>query len=343
MRQPAKVGRGCNSLTAAQVFHIPVLVNEVLELLEPCLKSGTVIDATVGCGGHTEAIARRMKELGGQGQIVGFDVDPEAIKLASEQLQHLGFAVVDFSEDSGGEKGKNQLTAFNNRSLDGGRVLNFLVRTSYVNIVEVVKMLGVSPVTAVLMDLGVSSLQLSGNRGFSYESDGLLDMRFDPEGCGSPALEVLSRASELDLREWLRIYGEERFNGRIARKIFENKKRIRTGKDLAEIVRRVVPGREVRKSLARVFQTLRIVVNRELENLRAGLNAALRILSPGGRLVVICYQSGEDRCFKEIYRRERERGRVKTLSSKAIRPSEEEVKVNPRARSARLRVLEVIR
>lgn len=315
-----------------KAFHIPVLVNEVLEVVEPCLNAGTVVDATVGGGGHTEVIARRIKELGGTGQILGIDVDPEAIKLAAKRLQRWGCQVVELNNvESETEKSKSE----------EGKLIS-LVRTSYANITKVVEMLKVKMVTAVLMDLGVSSFQLFGRRGFSYESDDLLDMRFDPEGGGPTALDVLHRASEGDLRRLLLMYGEERFSSRIAKMVYQNKKRIRTSGNLADIVRSVVPGHQVRRSLARVFQALRIVVNRELEELEAGLSGAIRVLSPGGRLAVICYQSGEDRCFKEVYRREREKGRVKMLTPKAIRPGADEVRANPRAHSARLRVLEVV-
>lgn len=321
-------------MVGTKAFHIPVLVNEVLEVLEPCLNAGTVVDATVGGGGHTEVIARRIKELGGTGQILGIDVDPEAIKFAAKRLQRWGCQVVQLKVESETEKSK--------RSADEEGKLISLVRTSYANIAKVVEMFKVKTVTAVLMDLGVSSFQLFGRRGFSYESDDLLDMRFDPDGGGPTALDVLHRASEGDLRRLLLMYGEERFSSRIAKMVYQNKKRIRTSGDLADIVRSVVPGHQVRRSLARVFQALRIVVNRELENLEAGLSGAIRVLSPGGRLAVICYQSGEDRCFKEVYRREREKGRVKMLNPKAIRPGADEVRANPRAHSARLRVLEVV-
>lgn len=342
-------------MAAAEAFHTPVLVNEVLELLEPCIKAGTVIDGTVGGGGHTEAIACRIKELGVNSRIVGLDLDPAAIRFAAERLKDFGCRVVDFDErrqrkENGNEK-QNQLPQ---------DAMIFLVRTSYVNMEEVVERLGVKPVTAVLMDLGVSSFQLNGERGFSFDRDGLLDMRFDPEGRGPTALEILRRASEQELRGWLLKYGEERFSGRIARKIHQHKDWIRTSRELADVVRSAVPGFNVRKSLARVFQALRIVVNRELENVAAGLEAAVRVLAPGGRLAVICYQSGEDRCFKEVYRRWKghEKGRkekvettgengeqarrLRVLNPKPIRPCAEEVQINPRARSARLRVLEVV-
>ncbi len=338
-------------MVAAEAFHTPVLVNEVLELLEPCIKAGTVIDGTVGGGGHTEAIARRIKELGGSARIVGLDLDPAAIRFAAERLKGFGCQVVDFDETRQRGEGRQETTS----QLPKDAMI-FLVRTSYVNMGEVVERLEVKPVTAVLMDLGVSSFQLNGERGFSFDRDGLLDMRFNPEGTNPTALEVLRRASEQELRGWLRKYGEERFSGRIARKIHQHKERISTSRELADVVRSAVPKFNVRKSLARVFQALRIVVNRELENVAAGLEVAVRVLSPGGRLAVICYQSGEDRCFKEVYRRWKARGesrqikvgngeptqRVRLLSSKPIRPSREEVKGNPRARSARLRVLEVI-
>lgn len=330
-------------MVAKKVFHTPVLVNEVLEVLEPCIKDGTIVDGTVGGGGHTEAIACRIKESGARGPIVGLDVDPAAIKFAAERLKGFGCRVVDFDKRRPTVEGEQEVDKQLNRE-----EMIFLVRTSYVNMAEMVRWLGVGPVTAVLMDLGVSSFQLEGARGFSFDHDGMLDMRFDSDGSYPTAWEVLRRASEQDLKGWLRRYGEERFSGRIARKIYRHKGRIRTSRELADLVRSVVPTRYVRKSLARVFQALRIVVNRELENVEAGLEAALRLLSPGGRLAVICYQSGEDRCFKDVYRRWKKAGEegegrrnIRLLSPKPIRPGAEEVKINPRARSARLRVVEV--
>ncbi len=214
-----------------------------------------------------------------------------------------------------------------------------LVRTSYVNMADVVRRLGTGPVGAVLMDLGMSSHQLEGERGFAFERDGELDMRFDPDGTNPPARELIRHASFEEIRGWLREYSQEPFSGRIARRIFEYREKINTTRDLVEVVQGVVPRHRWRKTLARVFQALRIAVNREMENLRAGLLAATEILSPGGRLAVICYQSGEDRCVKDLARRFRDK--LTVLTRKPITPTATEVELNPRARSARLRVMEV--
>lgn len=309
-------------------------MNEVLEFLAPCLGTGTIVDATVGGGGHSAAIlaemVKRQKYLVGvtQGRLVGLDVDPEAIAVAEKNLSDFGCRTVDLGEVEELKK------------LRAGELkeMVILVRTNYVNIAQVVEGLGVLPVVGVVMDLGISSLQLASDRGFSFDRDAPLDMRFDPEVRGGTARDVLRRAGIGELRFWLREYGGESLSARISRRIYEWKDRIKTTRDLTAAVASVVPRQGLRKRLARVFQALRIVVNRELENLREGLRAAVDILAPRGRLLVICYQSGEDRCFKQVIREKKERLRL--VTPKAIRPSAHEVKSNPRARSARLRVVE---
>ncbi len=312
----------------AKIFHVPVLVNEVLEVLAPCFGTGTIVDATVGGGGHAAAIARRIAEkVSGsetRGRLIGLDVDPEAIAAAARTLADFGCRTVDFLE----------------RDWREFKEMILLVRSSYVNIGQVVERLNVFPVTGVLMDLGISSAQLDSERGFAFDRDTPLDMRFDSDSSRPTALTVLRRASLQDLRFWLKEYGEEPLSGRISRRIYEWKNRIKTTRDLAGVVAGVVPRQGLRKRLARVFQALRIVVNNELDTLKKGLKAAVDVLAPGGRLVVICYQSGEDRCFKELFRQER--SRLRLLTAKPIRPSVDEVRVNPRARSARLRAVERI-
>lgn len=300
--------------------HIPVLVNEVVSFLEPCFEIGTIVDATVGGGGHSAAICERMvvKEI--KGQVVGIDIDPEAIAQAELKLAKFGCEIVDERSE-----------------VKGLKKMVLLVHSSYVNIEEIVERLAVKPVAGVLLDLGISAIQLNPKRGFSFDQDGPLDMRFNPD-TGPSAREILLKSSVVDLKRWFMVYGDEPFAGRIARRVYQLRRNIRTTRELAEAISSVVPKRRLRHTLARVFQALRIVVNKELENLKLALRAAVRIISPGGRLLVVCYQSGEDRCVKELIRLEKER--IKALTAKPIRPSTEEIKVNPRARSARLRVME---
>lgn len=300
--------------------HIPVLVNEVVSFLEPCFEIGTVVDATVGGGGHSAAICERMMVKGINGQVVGIDIDREAIAQAELKLARFGCEIID------------EMSV-----VKGLKKMVFLVHSSYVNMEEIVKRLGVKPVAGVLFDLGISAIQLNPKRGFSFDQDGPLDMRFNPD-TGPSAREILLQSSESDLKRWFRVYGDEPFSGRIARRVYQLRRKIRTTRELAEAIDGVVPKRHFRRTLARVFQALRIVVNKELENLKLALRAAVRILSRSGRLLVICYQSGEDRCVKELVRLEKER--IKVLTTKPIRPSTEEIKVNSRARSARLRVME---
>lgn len=301
--------------------HIPVLTTAVVSLLEPCFRLGAIVDGTVGSGGHSAAICQEMLARGINGKVVGIDIDREAIAQAALKLAKFGYRVVD--EKSFREK------EFKERV--------FLVHSSYVNMEEIVERLGVKPVAGVLFDLGISAIQLKPERGFSFDQSGPLDMRFNPD-TGPTAREILLKSSAEDLKRWFKVYGDELLSGRIARRVYQLRRRLGTTRELTEVISGVVPRRRRRKTLARIFQALRVVVNRELENLKLALRAAVRILSPRGRLLVICYQSGEDRCVKELVRLEREKLRM--LTPKPIRPNAEEVKANPRARSARLRAME---
>ncbi|MGQ9707903.1 MAG: 16S rRNA (cytosine(1402)-N(4))-methyltransferase RsmH [bacterium] len=313
------------------MFHVPVLVNKVIELFKPCLGTGTIVDATVGGGGHAVAIVRAILESersgkGRQGRLLGFDIDPEAITAAASRLQEFSCRVLDWravqKPDSPADSGEMVL----------------LVKANYADIEAIIKRLGLEPVSGVLFDLGISSFQLKPERGFAFDHEGPLDMRFDRSGQAPNAKEIIRRAGVTELERWLTDYGDEPAAKRISRQIYAWRTRIRTTRELADVVAGVVPRRRLRKTLARVFQAIRIVVNNELKNLCWGLEAAVRVLAPGGRLAVICYQSGEDRCFKELMRKEKDRLRV--LTPKAIRPTALEVIANRRARSARLRVVE---
>lgn len=290
-------------MTQAVAFHRPVLVNEVLEYLVP--RTGTIIDACVGGAGH----ARHILAVLESGKLLGLDWDPEAIAEARRQL----------------DKYENVE----------------LVQANYADMADIVQRLNLAPVRGILFDFGVSYHQLrTPARGFSYELVGPLDMRFCPSVGLPSALALLRRASVRQIADWLREYGEERFAGRIARRISTERQRLKTTKDLADLVREVVPARFVVKSLARVFQALRIATNRELENVRRGLTVAVDLLAPGGRLVAISYHSLEDREVKLCLRAAERSGTMRVLTRKPVLPQESEVAANPQARSAKLRAAE---
>lgn len=300
--------------------HTPVLLQEVLNGLGPVL-DGVVIDGTFGRGGHSREL---LKRLGPDARVLGIDQDPQAVaagKVLAEKDSRLK-----------------------------------VIRATFSGLGSLVKREGLQDrVTGVLLDLGVSSPQLDdASRGFSFQADGPLDMRMDPDS-GISAAQWLNRVSERDLVEVLKQYGEERYARRIAGFVVaERKKRsIETTMQLAEIVKRASPSRERGKHPAtRTFQAIRIHLNRELEELRAGLEAAVAILKPGGRLAVISFQSLEDRIVKRFIRAqanpapgpfpEAVPAPEPTLRSigKAQKASREECEANVRARSAVLRLAE---
>jgi 16S rRNA (cytosine1402-N4)-methyltransferase len=311
------------------MYHQPVMVDEVLEYLQPSW--GTVVDATLGGGGHARAILDAFEAAaanetcakpaldpecghGGQrrrGRLLGIDADPEAVASAREQL------------------GKHDNME--------------LIHGSYVDIVAFVRRFGMDPVKGVLFDLGVSMHQLaSSGRGFSHSGKGLIDMRFDQTARQPTALDLIRHASDAELRGWLRAFGQEPMSGRVARVVHERRHQLRTTVDLADAVRQAVPARFRRKALTRVFQALRIVTNQELDAVRQGLAEAIDVVAPGGRIVVLAYHSLEDRIVKQSFRSGRDAGRLRVLTRKPSRPTAEEVSRNPQARSARLRAAEVI-
>jgi 16S rRNA (cytosine1402-N4)-methyltransferase len=311
------------------VTHLPVLADEVVAMLAPAAGSRQV-DATLGGGGHAERI---LEASDPDGRLLGLDADEAAIARARARLA----------------------PRFGDRLR--------LRRANFRELAAVAPEEGFDTVDGCLFDLGLSSFQLAdAERGFGIRTGGPLDMRFDPSR-GLPASELLATLDQGELTALFRRYGEEPFAGRIARAIVESRRSapIRTAEELAAVVSRVAParapGRRRVHPATRVFQALRIAVNEELDALQAGLAAAVDLLRPGGRLVVLSYHSLEDRIVKRFLQAER-RGctcppeapvcicgrepRLRLLAPKGLVPTPAEIVANPRARSARLRAAERI-
>ena len=313
--------------------HRPVLCREVLRGLA-VRSNSSHIDATVGAGGHSQAI---LASSGPSGRLLGIDADAQAVSLAREQLASFGDRVR-------------------------------LVHGSFSRLASIASAEGFREVDGVLFDLGLSSMQLAApERGFSFQHNGPLDMRFDPSNPRT-AQALVNDLQEGELARLLWEYGEERRSRRIARAIVEARP-LRSTRQLATLVEQVVHGhsasRSVREAKSRVtrrsrihpatrtFQALRIAVNEELSALSQVLPQALELLTPGGRLVVISFHSLEDRIVKQFFDRESREcicppehpvcvcdhaQRLTVMSRRPVRPSEEEATRNPRCRSARLRV-----
>jgi len=267
---------------------------------------GTYIDATVGPGGHALEIARRLKS----GRLIGIDRDPRALGAARERLRAYERQVI-------------------------------LVHANFSRIEEIARALKLPPADGVLADLGVSSAQLdSVERGFSFRWAGPLDMRMDPDG-QSTAAEIVNYWPERDLADLLYRYGEERDSRRIARAIVRARP-MRDTEHLATVVAgaRKKRGRQKLHPATKTFLALRIAVNREMEELEQFLTRAPATLSPSGRWVVISYHSLEDRQVKHAFQRLAREGAVRILTKKVVQPSDAEIRSNPRARSAKMRVAE---
>ena len=289
------------------LIHQPVLVEEVLEGL--AIRTGaTVLDATVGLGGHAESF---LKAVGPKGRLIGLDRDSQALEYAGERLKKF--------------RGQMQL-----------------IHGHFGELAAHLDKHPIGGLDAAFFDLGVSSYQLeTAERGFSFNLEGPLDMRMDPTE-DLTAARIVNRASVEELSHLLRSFGEERWASRIARTIVRNRP-FSTTTQLADAIRQAVPAqaRHGRIDAAtRTFQAIRITVNRELELLQEGLLQAIARLKPGGRIAVLAYHSLEDRIVKVTFRDQARKGILEILTRKPIRPSEAEVARNPRSRSAHLRVAE---
>lgn len=304
----------------ASTPHRPVLYQQTIEYLAP-KSPGLYLDCTAGAGGHSEGILQASSP---NGLLLALDLDPLAISLTQTRLAPFG------------ERAN-------------------VVQASYVEAAGILQRMGWNALDGILMDLGVSSMQLDQQaRGFSFRYDAPLDMRFDPNK-GPSAADLLNSLSEKDLADLIWKYGEERFSRRIARKIVENRP-LRTTFQLAKLVRSASGASKGKIDPAtRTFQAIRIAVNDELNAIEKAIPSLIALLKPKGRLAVISFHSLEDRLVKQAFRRESidclcppeqllctcgHQASVKILTNKPVTASEDEIAGNPRARSAKLRVLE---
>ena len=284
--------------------HVPVMLSEVLEYLD-LQENGVYIDGTVGAGGHAKGI---LGNPSSKRKVIGLDRDAEALEICNKQ----------FSASA------NLITTR---------------RTSYHQFPTVLNELGLDTVNGILLDLGLSSMQLnSQSRGFAFESDGNLDMRFNKDA-GETATDLINHSTEEELANIIFHFGEERHSRKIAYNI-KTMKKMNAVADLKEAVRRSTPPQKRKKSLARVFQALRIAVNSELEKLELFLNSFIDYLAINGRVVIISYHSIEDRMVKHAFRALKNNQRLTPLNKKPIIPTIKEQEYNPRSRSAKLRAAE---
>lgn len=323
-----------NSERPAGERHIPVLRDRCINLLAPAIERAieergraVVVDATLGMGGHSEAMLQRFPQL----HLVGIDRDEQALALAGERLRP-------FAERTD------------------------LVHAVYDEIADAVEDLGIGEIDGALFDLGVSSLQLDErDRGFAYSYDAPLDMRMDTSR-GMTAADVVNTYSEADLVRIIRRWGEEKFAGRIASSIVAARESapLTTTGELVEAIRKVVPAAAAKTGghpAKRTFQALRIEVNEELDVLERALPAAIDVLALGGRIVVMSYHSLEDKITKSVFGQlakssaprgfpvelEEHKPQLKTLTKGTEVPTAAEIEENPRAASAKLRAVERIR
>jgi 16S rRNA (cytosine1402-N4)-methyltransferase len=319
-----------------EVGHVPVLLKEAIDFLA-VRRGGTYIDATVGLGGHSYEIAKR---LGAPGHLIGLDKDPAALERAEAVLRPSSHVVRE--EPVVGRwplvVGKNQQLDWPTIELRHGSfaaLANDLRPTT--------KDAGRTTVDGLLADLGVSSLQFADPaRGFSFQAEGPLDMRMNPQA-ERTAEQVVNHFDERELADVIYEFGEERRSRRIARAIVRSRP-IRTTAQLADVISAAArPMKHERIHPAtRTFQALRIFVNRELDELRVLLSAAPQMLKPGGRLVIISFHSLEDRMVKDAMRDGAKKGEYQMLTKKPVTPGADEIDRNPRSRSAKLRAAERI-
>jgi 16S rRNA (cytosine1402-N4)-methyltransferase len=327
---PQGVGHGGGKVSSLSLNHVPVLLEEAIDFLA-VRRGGTYIDATVGLGGHSNEIAKR---LGAPGHLIGLDKDPAALKIAGERL------TADSSLALSAPIGTEMRTRNDKESGDWPEIT--LLQRSFA---EVAKGHKAATIDGILADIGVSSLQLDdAARGFSFQAEGPLDMRMDPQS-ERTAEQVVNHLDERQLADVIYEFGEERRSRRIARAICRSRP-IRSTAHLADVISAAArPMNQAERRIhpaTKTFQALRIFVNRELEDLQALLQAAPRILKPGGRVVVISFHSLEDRIVKDAFREGSKEGYFSVLTKKPVTATELESDRNPRARSAKLRAAEKV-
>jgi 16S rRNA (cytosine1402-N4)-methyltransferase len=299
--------------------HQPVLYHEIIHALQP-KNAGQYVDGTVGAGGHARGILEACKP---DGRLLGLDVDPQALALARETLAPYGQRA-------------------------------HLLQASYDSLTRTLRDISWNEVDGILLDLGLSSMQLdTPERGFSFQQDAPLDMRFDPASPTSAA-DLVNTLPQDELADLIYRYGEERASRRIAKAIV-NARPLQTTRQLAAVIESVSPRRGRVHPATQTFQALRIAVNEELDRVEDVLPQAVAALKSGGRLAIISFHSLEDRIVKEYFRRESKdcicpprqpvctcghKATLKEISRKPIIPGEAEIAANPRARSAKLRIAE---
>ncbi|MFL3052520.1 MAG: 16S rRNA (cytosine(1402)-N(4))-methyltransferase RsmH [Candidatus Neomarinimicrobiota bacterium] len=287
-------------------YHIPVMTSEVLEFLNLKM-DGVYIDGTIGAGGHTNEI---LSNLSSKAKVIGLDRDNDALEISKKRLIHF----------------KKQIS---------------LHHSSYHHISNIMKLNNISKVDGILLDLGLSSMQLNTkNRGFSFQKNDRIDMRFD-QSSGETANELINRLSQEQLADIIFEFGEERRSRRIAKSIKKSNMLITTN-DLTDAIRKSTPPHQRNKTLARVYQALRIAVNNEIEKLKNFLEIFLHHLNSKGRLVIISYHSIEDRLVKNFFRQLKLDNKANILTKKPLTPSTKEIQSNRRSRSAKIRALEKI-
>ncbi|MFA5166163.1 MAG: 16S rRNA (cytosine(1402)-N(4))-methyltransferase RsmH [Candidatus Paceibacterota bacterium] len=289
--------------------HIPVLLEEVIAYLDPRVNE-KVIDGTAGFGGHSQKI---LEKVGVNGKVLMIEWDPQVAEALREK-----FAV----------------------EIKQGRAV--VENDNYAHLEAIARRHGFAPVEKILLDIGISSFDIDqSGRGFTFQKDEPLDMRFSPDAPKS-AYEIVNSYSEDDLEKVLREYGEEKFARRIARMIVGQRKTkpITTTFELAALIKKCLPG--WKKDLGRSFQAIRIEANQELANLKNVLPQALEILPSGGRLAVISFHSLEDRIVKNYFRELKDKGLAEILTKKPVTAGEKEITANSRSGSAKMRVLQKI-
>lgn len=303
-------------------YHTPVLLKKALELLNPTNSEGFWVDATCGGGGYSKAI---LEKIAPYGKLICIDQDPDAIKECEKNLKDFeGYTI--------------------------------FINENFRDIKKILFSMNITLIKGIVFDLGISSYQIDNpQKGFSYLNSGPLDMRMNPK-IKLTAEEIINTFEYNCLIKIFSKYGEERFSKTIANAIVKNRPIKTTGK-LADIIKRVVPKKEQIKSLSRVFQAIRIYVNSELDNLKIALTNSIDLLEQGGRIVVISYHSLEDKIVKNVFKQAasdcvcekntpicicNHKKTVKIITKKPITPTNDEIKLNPRARSAKLRAAEKI-